>query len=155
MIRGKTHSRERGMTLVETVIAIVVVAIAVSAVLGVLANTVQHSSDALVMSQAVSIAEAYVEEISLKPFADPDGTDGETARASLDDADDYNGLVDAGAYDQFGNPIAGLGGYTVTVATVPSGALPGVGAADALRIDVHVRYAPYVDYVLSAYKTRF
>jgi MSHA pilin protein MshD len=143
------------MTLVETVIAIVVVAIAVSAVLGVLANTVQHSSDALIMSQAVSIAEAYVEEVSLRPFADPDGTDGEATRAAFDDADDYDGLVDNGAYDQFGNPIAGLGGYTVTVAAVPSGALPGIGAADALRVDVRVQYAPYVDYVLSAYKTRF
>jgi MSHA pilin protein MshD len=143
------------MTLVETVIAIVVVAIAVSAVLGVLANTVQHSSDALVMSQAVSIAEAYAEEISLKPFADPDGTDGETIRAAFDDADDYNGLVDSGAYDQFGNPIAGLSGYTVTVAAVPSGGLPSIGAVDALRVDVRVQYAPYVDYVLSVYKTRF
>jgi MSHA pilin protein MshD len=143
------------MTLVETVIAIVVVAIAVSAVLGVLANTVQHSSDALVMSQAVSIAEAYAEEISLKPFADPDGTDGETIRAAFDDADDYNGLVDSGAYDQFGIPIAGLSGYTVTVAAVPSGGLPSIGAVDALRVDVRVQYAPYVDYVLSVYKTRF
>jgi MSHA pilin protein MshD len=145
---------ERGMTLVETVIAIVVVAIAASAVLGVLATTVQHSSDALIMSQAVSIAEAYVEEISLKPFADPDGTDGEATRAAFDDADDYDGLVDNGAYDQFGNPIAGLGGYTVTVAAVPSGALPNIGGADALRVDVRVQYAPYVNYVLSAYKTR-
>jgi MSHA pilin protein MshD len=155
MMRAAQQLHERGVTLVETVIAIVVVAIAVSAVLGVLAGTSQHSSDALIMSQAVSIAEAYAEEISLKPFADPDGTDGEATRAAFDDADDYNGLVDNGAYDQFGNPIAGLGGYTVTVAAVPSGVLPGIGAADALRVDVRVRYAPYVDYVLSAYKTRF
>jgi MSHA pilin protein MshD len=153
-MRIAKQRRERGMTLVETVIAIVVVAIAASAVLGVLASTVQHSSDALVMSQAVSIAEAYAEEISLKPFADPDGTDGEATRAAFDDTDDYDGLVDNGAYDQFGNPIAGLGGYTVTVATVPSGVLPGIGAADTLRIDVRVQYAPYVDYVLTAYKTR-
>jgi MSHA pilin protein MshD len=155
VIRRAKQWHERGMTLVETVIAIVVVAIAASAVLGVLANTVQHSSDALIMSQAVSIAEAYVEEISLKPFADPDGIDGEATRAAFDDTDDYDGLVDNGAYDQFGNPIAGLGGYTISVAAVPSGGLPGIGAVDALRVDVRVQYAPYVDYVLSVYKTRF
>jgi MSHA pilin protein MshD len=145
---------ERGMTLIELVIAIVVVAIAVSAILGVLSRNVEHSADAMIMSQAVSIAEAYMEEVSLKAFADPDGIDGEALRADFDDADDYAGLVDNGAYDQFGNAIAGLAGYTVSVAVGPSTALPGIGGADALRIDVRVAYAPYIDYVLSAYKTR-
>jgi MSHA pilin protein MshD len=142
------------MTLIETIIAIVVVAICVGAILGVLARTIGHSADAMILSQAVSIAEAYVEEISLKPFADPDGTDGEGMRAAFDDADDYGGLVDNGAYDQFGNPIPGLADYTIAVAVVPSAALPGIGAGDALRIDVRVQRAPYVDYVLSAYMTR-
>jgi MSHA pilin protein MshD len=142
------------MTLIEVVIAIVVVAIAASATLGVLSRSVAHSADAMILSQAVAIAEAYVEEISLKPFADPDGADGEAARADFDDADDYDGLLDNGAYDQFGNAIAGLAGYTVSVGVVPSAALPGIGGADALRIDVRVTYAPYVDYVLSAYRTR-
>jgi MSHA pilin protein MshD len=146
--------RERGMTLVETIIAIVVVAISVSAILGVFARTAGHSADAMIMSQGVSIAEAYIEEISLKPFTDPDGTDSETLRAAFDDADDYNGLVDNGAIDQFGNAIPALSGYTIAVAVVPSGALPGIAAADALRIDVRVRNAPYIDYVLSGYKTR-
>jgi MSHA pilin protein MshD len=145
---------ERGMTLIEVIIAIVVVAIAVSAILGVLARNVEHSADAMIMSQAVSVAEAYMEEVSLKAFADPDGIDGEALRADFDDADDYAGLVDNGAYDQFGNAIAGLAGYTVSVAVGPSTALPGIGGADALRIDVRVAYLPYVDYVLSAYKTR-
>jgi len=142
------------MTLIELVIAIVVVAIAVSAILGVLSRNVEHSADAMIMSQAVSIAEAYMEEVSLKAFADPDGIDGEALRADFDDADDYAGLVDNGAYDQFGNAIAGLAGYTVSVAVGPSTALPGIAGADALRIDVRVAYAPYIDYVLSAYKTR-
>ena len=149
-----TPKLERGMTLVETIIAIVVVAISVSAILGVLARNAEHSADAMIMSQGVSIAEAYIEEISLKSFVDPDGTDGEALRGSFDDADDYDGLVDNGASDQFGNPIPALSGYTITVAVVPSAALPGIGAADALRIDVRVQRVPYIDYVLSGYKTR-
>ena len=143
------------MTLIEVVIAIVVVAIAVGAILGVLARNVEHSADAMVVRQAVAIAEAYMEEVSLKPFSDPDATDGETSRLDFDDADDYDGLVDAGARDQFDNPIAGLAAYTVSVAVVASGALPSVAASDALRIDVRVQSPPFVDYVLSAYKTRF
>lgn len=146
--------KQSGMTLVELVVAIVVIAIAVSAVLGVLADNNRHSADAMIVSQGVSIAEAYLEEISLRSFADPDGSDGEAARASFDDVDDYDGLVDAGAADQFGNPIGSLSAYTVTVAVSPSGALSGVPPADLLRIDVNVRFDPYIDFTLSGYKAR-
>jgi MSHA pilin protein MshD len=146
--------KQAGMTLIEVVISIVVVAIAVSAVLGVLASNAQHSADAMVLSQAVSIAEAYMEEISLKPFDDPDAVDGEAARVDFDDVDDYNGLVDNGAADQFGNPIAALAAYTVSVAVATSAALPNVAAGDAVRVDVRVQFVPYVDFSLSAYKTR-
>lgn len=145
---------ERGMTLIEVVISIVVIAVAVSAVLGVLSRSVESSADPLVISQAVSIAEAYTEEITLKPFVDPDGIDGEALRADFDDVDDYDGLLDSGPVDQFGNAIGGLNGYTVSVAVTPSAALPNIAPADALRIDVRVQFPPYVDYTLSSYRTR-
>ena len=154
MPMGAQRRKQRGMTLVEVVISIVVIAVAVGAVLGVLTSNVQRSADALVVSQAASIAQAYVEEISLKAFADPDGIDGESARVDFDDVDDYDGLVDAGAVDQFGNPMPGLGSYTIAVAVSPSSALPNIAPADALRIDVRVQFAPYVDYTLSSYRTR-
>ena len=96
-------ARESGATLIELVISIVVISIAVSAVLGLLSSSAAHSADSMVLSQAVSIAEAYLEEVSLKPFADPDSVDGEANRVDFDDVDDYDGLVDVGARDQFGN----------------------------------------------------
>lgn len=154
MSRTDSIGRERGVTLVEVVISIVVVATAASAVLGLLSKNVERSADAMVVAQAVSIANAYLEEITLKPFADPDGMSGEALRQDFDDVDDYDGLVDAGAADQFGNPIPQLAGYTVSVLVTPSGALPGVAAADARIIDVRVTRAPYVDFTLSAYRTR-
>ena len=143
------------MTLIELIIAIVVIAIAVSSVLGVLTRNVQNSADAMVISQAAAIAEAYLEEVSLKPFVDPDGIDGEAARIDFDDVDDYNGLVDAGAVDQFGNPIGALSDYTVSVSVTPSAALPNVPLADTLRVDVNVARAPYVNFTLTGYRTRF
>jgi MSHA pilin protein MshD len=149
------NRREAGVTLIELVISIVIVAIAGGAVLGVLARSAETSADAMIVSQAVSIGEAYLEEITLKPFVDPDGVDGETGRANFDDADDYDGLVDAGARDQFGNAIPALAGYTIRVAVSPSAALVGIPSTDAERIDVRVTYAPYVDLTLSAYKTRY
>ena len=144
---------ERGVALIELVFSIVIVAVAASAILGLLARNAASSADAMVLAQAVSVAESYLEEITLKPFADPDGVDGEGARAAYDDVDDYNGLVDAGARDQFGAAIPGLGGYTIAVAVSPSSALPGVPSTAAERVDVRVTFSPGVDFTLSGYKT--
>jgi MSHA pilin protein MshD len=146
--------KQRGVTLIEVVISIVIIAIAVSAILGVLATNVQRSADAMIVNQGIAIATAYLEEISLKPFSDPDGIEGETGRANFDDIDDYDGLLDSGAFDQFGNAIPDLDGYSISVAVNRSSALPGVSSGDALRIDVRVQNAPYVDYTLSSYRTR-
>ena len=144
---------ESGVTLIELVISIVIIAIAASAVLGVLASSVGRSADSMVMSQAVAIAEAYLEEITLKSFADPDGVEPEANRVDFDDVDDYDGLVDVGARDQFGVAIAALSQYTVAVTVAQSTALTGVPGAEE-RVDVTVTYAPNVTVALSAYKTR-
>lgn len=146
--------KQCGITLIEVVISIVIIAIAVSAVLGVLATNVQRSADAMIVNQGISIATAYLEEISLKPFSDPDGIDGEVGRANFDDIDDYDGLLDTGAFDQFGNPIPNLDGYSIAVAVNSSSGLPGILSGDTLRIDVRVQNAPYIDYTLSSYRTR-
>lgn len=146
---------QTGVTLVELLLSIVIVGIAASAVLGMLSMTVQSSADPMVRRQAASIAEAYLEEILLKSFADPDGVDGEAARLDFDDVDDYNGLTDIGARDQFGNPMAGLADYTVSVNVVPSSALPAVPAANALRIDINVAWQADINFTVSGYRTRF
>lgn len=146
---------QRGVTLIELVITITVVAIAVSAVLGNLSFTARSSATALVRHQATAVAEAYLEEILLRPFVDPDGVDGETGRALLDDVDDYDGLSNAGARDQFGNPIAGLDSYSVSVTVQGSSALPGVPAAQALRIDVTVTHPADVPVMVTGYRTNF
>lgn len=153
MPRHRQHS-QWGATLVELIVSIVIVATAVGAVLGVLSTNLKSSADAFITIQAGAIAEAYLEEIRLRPFDDPDGIDGEINRADFDDLDDYDGLSDSGARDQFGNPIPGLDNYTITVTVVPSAALTGVPAADALRIDVQVVQAPLVNFTLSGYRTR-
>lgn len=151
--RARPARHQRGATLVELVISIVVVAVAVSAILGLLARNSAASADAMALAQAVSVAEAYVEEITLKPLVDPDGVNGESARGAFDDVNDYNGLVDAGARDQFGAAIPALAGYTVSVSVSPSSALPGVPSSAAARVDVRVTFSPGVDFTLSGYKT--
>ncbi len=147
--------RQSGVTLIELIISIVVIAIAIGGVLGVLSQSAGRSADAMVMSQAVAVAEGYLEEITLRPFVDPDGVDGEALRTDFDDVDDYNGLVDVGARDQFGNAPPALAGYTVTVTVTPSSALASVPSADAERVDVRVTYAPSVVVALTGYRTRY
>jgi MSHA pilin protein MshD len=145
---------EHGATLIELVVSIVVIAIAAGAVLGLLSRSVGRSADAMVLAQSVAIAEAYLEEILLKSYVDPDGVDGETSRTDYDDVDDYNGLVDGGARNQFGTALAALSPYTVTVTVVASTALTGVPGADAERVDVVVTRSGTAAVRLSGYKTR-
>jgi MSHA pilin protein MshD len=148
--------KERGVTLIELVITITLIGIAVSAVLGTLAANAKSSADGMVRAQAMAIADAYLEEIRLKSFTDPDGVDGETGRLNFDDVDDYNGLSDVGAIDQFGNAIAGLGDYRVAVAVLHSSGLTGVASANALRIDVTVTNpAAGVDVRVTGYRANY
>jgi len=147
--------RQSGGTLIELVIAIVIISISVSAILMALSTSLAQSADPMIRHQAVSIAEAYLEEIALKPFADPDGVDGEASRDLFDDVDDYNGLVDAGARDQFNVALADLDDYTVTVAVTASGALPGIASTDLFLISVTITHAAQIDFTLSTYRANF
>ena len=148
-------SRQAGTTLIELVISIVIVSIAVSAVLMAITMTVGSSADPMVRHQAIAIAEAYLEEISLKAFDDPDGVDGEANRTLYDDVNDYNGLVDVGARDQFNAALAGLGDYTVTVAVTASSALPSIASTDLFLISVTITHAADINFTVSAYRANY
>ena len=87
-------SRQRGMTLVELVISIVVIGIAAAAMFSAMAAITGRSADPMLRQQSLAIAEAYMEEISLQAFADPDGQP-DCGRACFDDVGDYDGLDEA------------------------------------------------------------
>jgi MSHA pilin protein MshD len=141
-------SRIRGMTLVEVVISIAIVAIAAGTVLGLLSMLAKGSADAMIRNQAAAIATAYLEEIKLKNFT-ADGV--EASRALYDDVSDYNGLVDSGARDQLGTLVAGLDAYTVRV-TVGPGTLGSIPAASVKRIDVNVQHVVGINMTISGYR---
>ena len=82
--------RQRGVTLIELVVAVTIVAMAAAAVLGGMSAITKRGANVMVQQQAVAVAEAYLEEILLKPVADPGGT---VTDRSAYDVDDYNGLV--------------------------------------------------------------
>jgi MSHA pilin protein MshD len=152
----RPRSRHRGVTLIELVVAITIVAIAVTTILGAFAAVATRSADAMMQQQAIAIGEAYLSEILQRWVVDPNPTTPpNTGRASWDLVDQYNGLVDVGAHDQFGNAIASLSSYTVSVGTSQSSALAGVPAAAARRVDITVSYPPSASVILSGYRTSY
>ncbi len=150
MAINNKRARHSGFTLLEIITTVVVIAVAAPTLMSVFSSTIQTSADPMFQHQALSIAEAYMEEILLKDFA----IGPETTRASFDDVRDYNGLTDVGARDQANNLIAGLNDYTVSV-TVANDGLNGIAAADALRIDITVSHALIDDILLSGYRVNY
>ena len=152
--------RQTGGTLIELVIAIVIISIAVSTILMALSTSVAQSADPMIRHQAVAIAEAYLEEISLMDFADPQGGEtggaeaGET-RPVYDDVQDYNSLPDSVVRDQNGIAIGALSAYSITV-VVAGNILNGIVAADSMRIDIAVNHAAIGNNVLlSGYRVNY
>ncbi len=128
----------RGFALVEAVVAIALVVTVAIAIMAQMSQANDNSARGLLQSQAAAIADAYLDEICARPWADPDGIDGEGARRLFDDVDDYANLHDVGARDANGALIPGLNRYDVRVSVAPSSALPGVPAANVLRVVVTV-----------------
>jgi MSHA pilin protein MshD len=152
------RERHRGITLIELVVAITIVAIAATTIMGVLGTVASRSADAMMQQQAIAIAGSYLDEIMQRWIVDPSDPSGalpNTGRGNWDRVDEYNGLADVGAHDQFGNPIAGLSAYNVSVVTSQSSALTGVPAAATRRIDITVSYAPSRSVTVSGYRTNY
>lgn len=143
--RASTGGRQRGeagLTLVELIVAMVVISVALVGVMSVINFTTSHSADPVLRHQALAIAEAYMEEVILKEFLDPDTGDicptKEANRALYDNVCDYNGLVDNGVRNQNGQAITGLENYRVSVAVAQESFGSSGNLVDGLRIDVEV-----------------
>lgn len=145
-----SNSRQRGLSLIETVIFIVVLGIGIAG-LAILYNQLTLASvDPLVRKQAVAIASSLMEEIQLRPFTycDPDdplvftetsplgcsspaqresaaiGPEGESRYADprFDNVSDYHGFSMAGSIQDISNTtINGLTGYSAQVQIVAAG----------------------------------
>ncbi|MDP2170307.1 MAG: prepilin-type N-terminal cleavage/methylation domain-containing protein [Rhodocyclaceae bacterium] len=79
----RAPKHQRGLTLIELIVFIVIVGVALAGVLTVLNHTTRHSADPLVRKQALAIGEAILEEMMLQPFTwcDPDDPAAATAMA--------------------------------------------------------------------------
>jgi MSHA pilin protein MshD len=114
--------RHAGFTLIELVIFIVIVSVGVAGILLVMNTVVASSADPMVRKQALALADSILEEILQKEYADPDGTSGETTRATFDDVDDYNGKSNS----TFTDLPSSLASYLITIVVDAPAPLNGV-----------------------------
>jgi MSHA pilin protein MshD len=139
----------RGVTLVELIVAIVVIGTALAGVMVVIVRNTTSSADPVIVHQSIAIAEAYLEEALTKNFTVGPGA----TRATYDDVLDYN-FTDVGARDQGGNLISGLGSYTVQVQAVAE-AFNAITASNAVRVQVTVTPPVGGNVIISGYRTNY
>jgi len=147
------QQRQAGFTLVELIVAIVIIGVGVAGVLAAFYMTVQASADPLIHKQKLSIAEGMLEEILLKPFA-VSGTPPVNAlvacggpvavRRAFNDVLDYTGYATTGICDIEGAAVLGLEDYNVAVVVDPAASLTdgatAVAGGNTLRVSVTVTH---------------
>lgn len=141
--KPRSSRRRAGTSLIELVIAISVVAIALTGTLLVVDTTTRRSAEPMLERQAISIVAAYLEEALSKAYLDPQtGTvcpAPEARRDLFDNVCDFDGLDETGARNPFGTAIAGLDGYRVQLDVDRGANLGGLsGASRVLRVDATV-----------------
>ena len=142
--------RTGGMTLVELIVASVVVGVALAAIMSVFVVTAQHSADPMPRVQAQILAEGYLDEVLLKKFYDtttsrvcPGG-----APSHANYVCGYNGLSET--------PIAGYtASVSVTSAGVTLGSLSNASVIRVLQVDVTVAGPASTSITLTGYRANY
>lgn len=169
--------RQRGLSLIEVLIFIVIVGVGVAGLVSVMNPLVRFSADPMRTKQMLAIAEALLNEVLHQPFTwcDPDDPAASTAQSyaactspqntgtftagesrlggTFDNVDDYGGYSMANITDvSGGNPMAG---YTASVAIARAGTA--LGLADntaALSVTVTVSFGTD-NFSLTGYRFRY
>lgn len=161
-------SRHRGFTLIETIMVIVILAIAAGTIFISINRAAMESAEAVPRKQAISIAESLLEEVSARPFILPTATDptvtlpvvigsataGEQ-RIATHKVADYHNLTMTGIrrLEAGDTAIASLAGYTASI-TVVDTAFGSIAGTDSKLITVTVTGPGGVSVTLQAFKIK-
>lgn len=175
--------RQSGLTLVELIVFVVIISVGLVGILGVLNFASAKSADPLIRKQALAVAEALLEEVSLMPFTycDPDDPAAATATsaagcttpesltspgpetaqgesrysttAPFDNVNDYHGFTMSGIRDLTGAALPGLAEYSASV-TVSRGGMSVANPDDVALIAVTVTGPGSESVTVHGYRTR-
>jgi MSHA pilin protein MshD len=173
--------RQRGLSLIELVIFVVVVSAALAGVLRVFMQSGASSADPQIHRQALAIAESLMQEVQMMPFTFCEASDanvetatstggcastveaigpeaGETRFGSpqFDNVNDYHGYSMSGIVDISNAAVSGLASYSASI-TVANAALSSItsGSGNALLITVTVNGPGATQVTLNGYRSRY
>ncbi len=113
----RLHRDERGFTLIDLILVIIIVAIAIPPMLALFIQMVSGSTFAVTVSRANALASTLREEIQSKKWDDNDpwsvilGPETGDSRATYNDVDDFNGLDESPPRDSQGVDLDGFTGF--------------------------------------------
>ncbi len=153
MMNWRYTGNQSGITLVELIVTIVVVAVAVTGVLLAVQFAMRHSADPMIRQQQVAIAEAYMEEIMLREYGAEEYDEDLEAddRPRFQDVREYRKLDEEHEPRNQNHEPLGLSQYRVTVNVTNSTMEEDVEAA---KIEVTVDHDAAVSFTLTGYKTK-
>lgn len=129
--------RQHGFTLIEMIVAIVILGVGLAGVMLAFSTAIGRSADPVIHQQMLAIAEEMIEEVQLKPFAAAaNSAPAGCARDTYNDVLDYNGYTTSGQICTVdGVAVSALSGYSLSV-TVAASTLSGVAAARRISVTV-------------------
>jgi MSHA pilin protein MshD len=135
--RPMTRRSQAGFTLIEMIIAIVILGIGLAGVAVAFSVAIGRSADPVINQQLLAIAEEMIEEIQLKPYAAAaNSAPAGCARDTYNDVSDYNGYTSSGQICTVdGVAVSALSGYSLSVG-VATATLSGVAAAKRITVTV-------------------
>jgi MSHA pilin protein MshD len=128
----------RGFTLIEMIIAIVVIGVGLAGVLAAFTGNFKASADPMIRKQMLAIAEGMMEEVTLKPFGVGAGVRAGCNRTNTDDVRDYDNYSEAVCAPD-GTPNADLATYAVAI-DVSDAPITWNGVNQTLKITVTVTH---------------
>src|SRR5664279_897378 len=139
--------RLSGFTLIEMIIAIVIIGVGLAGVLIAFSTAVKSSADPLIHKQMLASAEEMMEEVLLKPFAVTGVAPVNAAtncgvaaavRTAFDDVSDYNNYQTTGICGIDGVAVAGLGSYNIAVTVDAAASLATMSGGAVKKVTVVV-----------------
>ena len=170
-------SAQRGITLIEQIMFMVIVSVGVVGLISALSTLTKSSTDPMRMKQMAAVAEGLLNEILHQPFTwcDPDDPVASTAQSyaecadpqnsgthgsgearlggTFDHVDDYGGYAATSITDAAGNNA--MTGYDVSVAILRVGTVLGLpDNSAALSVTVNVTHGTD-SFALTGYRFRY